>query len=593
MKKTFTANISGTVFHIEEDAYDQLHRYLANIRAKFSGSTGSDEILSDIEARIAELFTDRLQGRQVVTMTDVEHVQQVMGQPEDFGGEEAQAGSFSGTAPTGGASKRLFRDTEDKWVAGVISGISAYFNVDPLWFRIAFIIFVVLGWGSPVMIYILLWILVPKAESHADRLRMRGEPLTVDNLKRAFDEGSDRFKAGAQRFSEEAKTMAGRWNDPEARQYSERVRSNIFGRTRDTMSVVGKVLGVILLMLGALFLFGLVMGSAALDGMVIGGRWWGDRSMGWDQLSDAWFITPAWGTWAWIGVMAVLLVPIIGLLLAGIRLLFDVRIPKWIGWTLAPLWVVSIFLLSMIGIRQAGEYRQRERVTEDIAFPVPRGQVLHIAAAHDPLFGDDRQHYSSDWDLIDINNGTITWGDAELDVKESPDSLYHLEVLHRANGASVKEALHRAKNIRSAHMLKDSLLTLSPTFTTELDDKLRGQEVSFIVRVPQGASVRFERGTARIIHDIDNTTNTWDGDMVGRIWTMTPQGLAAGTAPDTTRRATPTTIKASFQDGDEKKEIDIRIDTDNEDTPSRKSSAREGNVIDSGLVRLFSTMITA
>ena len=86
MKKTLTANISGTVFHIEEDAYAKLQRYLDTVRAQFSGSDGRDEIMADIESRIAELFTERLVGRQVVTIDDVDHVIATMGQPEDYVG---------------------------------------------------------------------------------------------------------------------------------------------------------------------------------------------------------------------------------------------------------------------------------------------------------------------------------------------------------------------------------------------------------------------------------------------------------------------------------------------------------------------------
>jgi hypothetical protein len=96
MKKTLTANISGTVFHIEEDAYDRLHRYLENIRSQFSGNEGRDEIMADIESRIAELFTERSDGRpQVVSIDDVEHVIGIMGQPEDY----SDAGENTGRTP--------------------------------------------------------------------------------------------------------------------------------------------------------------------------------------------------------------------------------------------------------------------------------------------------------------------------------------------------------------------------------------------------------------------------------------------------------------------------------------------------------------
>ncbi|HEY0977520.1 MAG TPA: PspC domain-containing protein [Flavobacteriales bacterium] len=535
MKKTFTANISGTVFHIEEDAYDQLHRYLANIRAKFSGSTGSDEILSDIEARVAELFTERLQGRQVVTIADVEHVQQTMGQPEDFASDESTgnttgAGAQSNwTAGAGTGRKRLFRDPEDQWVGGVLSGISAYFNLDPLWLRIAFVIIIVLGWGSPVAIYLVLWIMVPKADTPADRLRMRGEPVTVDNLKKAFDHGAEKFTAGAQRMSEEARDMGRRWKENDLTGEAQR---NVGRHVRTAASALGRVIGAVFLVLGVLLAFGLIMGNFGRTNLLLDDRLMLNGNLGWGQLSDAWFISPELATWAWLGVVVLVLVPIIGLIAAGIRLLFDVAIPRWFGWVLSPLWILSIFLLVMIGLRHANEFRYTERVTDDIAIPVPADGVLHIAAGKDPLFGNDRERYSDNWELIEINDGTVTWGSTELDVKESPDSLFHLRIIRKASGSGVKQALNRARSIAFEHSVQDNLLTLSPLYSNPSEDKLRGQSVLCIVQVPMNKAVRFERGTARIIHDIDNTTNTWDPEMVGRTWTMTPQGLSAGIPPE-------------------------------------------------------------
>ena len=127
MKKTVTANIAGTVFHVEEDAYEQLQRYLAGIRANFSGSAGAEDIMSDIEARIAELFTERMVGRNVVSISDIQHVESVMGRPEDFAGENdgGSAASSGPTAPTVKAQRRFLRDTDDKWGGGVSGGLAA------------------------------------------------------------------------------------------------------------------------------------------------------------------------------------------------------------------------------------------------------------------------------------------------------------------------------------------------------------------------------------------------------------------------------------------------------------------------------------
>ncbi|MFT3886190.1 MAG: PspC domain-containing protein [Flavobacteriales bacterium] len=536
MKKTVTANVNGTVFHIEEDAYEKLQQYLSGIRGTFTGSSGSDEIMADIEARIAELFNERLQGRQVVITADVDHVITIMGRPEDFAGDTGSASTFppgSAAAAFSGSPRhrRLFRDPDDHWVGGVLGGIAAYFNIDPLWLRIGFLVVTVAGWGSPVAIYLLLWMLVPKAATPADKLAMRGEPVTVDNIKRVFDEGAERFRAGAEKVGQEAQRAGERWSDPAfRRQQFQRTGAQRF--LKGVVGMLGRALGLFLLLIGALLAFGFITGVFSGRASF---RWNGGpmtESLDLGQLANAWFISPSMVTWAWVGVALFCLVPIIGILLGGIRLLFGVRVPRWLAWLLTPAWFAGLILLIVIGVRQATDHRQRERITEDVVLPTPADHVLRIGALHDPLFGDERERHSTGLDLLEIGPDSIQWGWAELDVKASDDTLFHLEVVRRANGPTVKAAQRRARGIRTSFSLTGDLLELSPVYTTDTGEKLRHQTVSYIVRVPEGSAVRFERNAARIIYDIDNTANTWDPDMVGRTWTMTAKGLAPGLPGD-------------------------------------------------------------
>src|SRR5690606_34167516 len=145
MNKTVTVNIGGMVFHIEELAYDKLKNYLQTIRSHFSVSDGRDEIIEDIESRIAEILLQILgKSRQVVTSEDVDQVMSVMGKPEDFAGADDAAGSTSQT--TGDATvteatikRRLYRDPDERVIAGVCSGMGHYFGIDAVWLRILFI----------------------------------------------------------------------------------------------------------------------------------------------------------------------------------------------------------------------------------------------------------------------------------------------------------------------------------------------------------------------------------------------------------------------------------------------------------------------
>ena len=153
MKRTITMNLSGIVFHIEEDAYEKLSNYLLTIKGYFKNTQGCDEIMGDIEARIAEMLQSKVNaGKQAVIMADVDYVISVMGSPETFAQDatenkesnnkkEDNAYSYTGR-------RRVFRDPDDKVIGGVCSGISNYFDLDPIWLRAAFAIsFFVFGSG--------------------------------------------------------------------------------------------------------------------------------------------------------------------------------------------------------------------------------------------------------------------------------------------------------------------------------------------------------------------------------------------------------------------------------------------------------------
>jgi phage shock protein PspC (stress-responsive transcriptional regulator) len=194
MNKTFNINLGGFPFHIDEDAFEYMQKYLTSIRRHFSVSEGCDEILYDIEVRMAELFQEHLKGRSIVSMKEVEGVITIMGKPEDFGAEPIDHVNINqGRDKKGGGhkintGKRLFRDPDDKKVGGVCSGIAAYFGVeDPIWIRLAFVLFLFFG-GFGFMTYLILWIIVPEAHSASDKLAMRGEPTTVENIARIVED---------------------------------------------------------------------------------------------------------------------------------------------------------------------------------------------------------------------------------------------------------------------------------------------------------------------------------------------------------------------------------------------------------------------
>ncbi|MFW5830675.1 MAG: PspC domain-containing protein [Prolixibacteraceae bacterium] len=199
MKKTFTINLSGSVFHIEEDGYEELHKYLINLKEYFGNNEEGKEITSDIEARIAELFSQKISDEnKVVTKEWVLEVVTTMGTTESINNETAENEPFAGQKKR---KRRLYRDTEEKVMGGVCGGIAAYFNMDPVWVRIIFVLLALFTTGAAVLAYIILWIAVPKAVTTAQRLEMRGEEVTVKNIEKFIKDEVDSVKESYHKFT--------------------------------------------------------------------------------------------------------------------------------------------------------------------------------------------------------------------------------------------------------------------------------------------------------------------------------------------------------------------------------------------------------
>lgn len=189
MKKTLSINLNGCVFNIDEDAYEKLNQYLSELGTHFAVDE-KEEIMKDIEARIAELFAERTQMRNVVEITDVEEVISILGQPSQFEDETgAQSSNTTSEAnvhheqPKGKrVSRKLYRDTANKRIGGVAAGLAAYMDWDVTLVRILCLLVLLFSLGWTIFIYLLLWIFIPEASSVAQRLEMQGIDPTVENI---------------------------------------------------------------------------------------------------------------------------------------------------------------------------------------------------------------------------------------------------------------------------------------------------------------------------------------------------------------------------------------------------------------------------
>ena len=209
MKKTLTVNLGGTVYHIDDDAYRLLDNYLANLKHYFRKQEGAEEIVNDIEIRIAELFAEKVSaGKQVITLADVEEIIARVGKPEDFGvsddesepRKKEQAASAGQGYTRTATTRRLFRDPDNKLLGGVASGLAAYFDWDITLVRILMIVLLFVPYCPMIILYIIGWIIIPEARTAAEKLSMRGEAVTIENIGKTVTDGFERVADGVNNF---------------------------------------------------------------------------------------------------------------------------------------------------------------------------------------------------------------------------------------------------------------------------------------------------------------------------------------------------------------------------------------------------------
>lgn len=479
-------NLGGSVFHIEEDAYQALKNYLDTIKANFSGDSGQQEIMQDIESRIAELFRDLLgEGRSVVQTPEVNQVMAVMGKPEDYGGSEAPP---AGASYVRNRMRRIYRDTDDAEVGGVCSGLSHYLGWDPLILRVAAVVLLLLSAGTVLLVYLILWAVVPAAETTAEKLQMAGEPVNIENIRKKVNDD-------ARMASEKIKSSAGRFA-----QKAERGGRNA---AKAVGNVVSKVLGVFMLIFGLMLLF-VILGALVTADFGPLSSW----EVSFSQLDTYWFGTPGTAGWLLTGILLVMAAPCISLIYAGIKLLFGIRtkIPG-LGWGLTLLFLCGIGILLWKGASVANAYEESARLKETYPFDT---DTLFVAVNNDPYFhnsieSDDREFF----DMIRKENGRTLFGEpVNLHFHHAESDQFRLDITAIARGESMSRAITNAEQVEYGFTLSGDSIFLDPFMALPEGATYRAHEVEIDLYIPGGKTVRFGDNIHRINwHDRFNNSD--------------------------------------------------------------------------------------
>jgi phage shock protein PspC (stress-responsive transcriptional regulator) len=521
MKKTFTINISGTVFHIEEDAYEVLQKYLVNLKNHFGTSEEGKEILADIESRIAEIFIEKSESKQaVVTIEMVKEAIAIMGSPEDFNDEEEiESEEQAQVTEEAKRKRRLYRDPDHRVIGGVCGGMGAYFNMDPVVLRIIFAVLFFATFPAGLIAYIVLWIAVPKAKNTAQRLEMRGQEATVKNIEKSIKEEMSDVKESFKKFKESETYDKGKRN-------IEAAGDATYSLLKVLLRVAVIVIGVFLIISGFLGLLGFVLTS------VVGHSFVSDWPLVWSpdvQVPGfmSHFVEPGVFTFGMILIGLLAGIPLLAMLYVGTKLVFRYKSNNTaIGLTMVGVWLVALVTLLAVSIGQVGNYKNRSSFTETKTIPCDSCKTLYLNLGEDKYENYAREDFNIDnMKMAVVDGEEVLLGQVKLDIERSGNDEYAILVKKTSRGKTRELAKESSENIIYNYSQKDSTLNFDPYFILAKDEKWRGQEIYITVKVPEGKAVFLNENMVKIINDIENVSNTWDGDMVGNTWVMKPEGL--------------------------------------------------------------------
>ncbi|WP_026450176.1 PspC domain-containing protein [Aequorivita capsosiphonis] len=511
MNKTVNINLAGISFHVDEDAFGKLSRYLDAIRRSLKHDEGSEEIMQDIEARIAELFSEKVEGStQVITLKMLDDVIEIMGQPEDY---EVDDEIFEDVPPHSKADekargtsrrKQLFRDLDDKYISGVSSGIGHFLGIDAIWIRLLWVLLVVAGFGSPILVYILFWILVPPALTTSDKLKMTGEPVNISNIERKFKEGFD--------------NVADRVKNVDYDKYGNKVKtgaSNFFDSLGEVIVVLfkifAKLIGVLIIIVSLTTIIGLVIGFFTLGSI----DFWGNT-----EIAEKIAMVDTTNAPIWLMALLVFFVvgiPFFALFVLGLKLLISnlKSMSSTLKISLIVIWALSLIGLTILGIKQATEQGYDGNYIEEQALALNTGDTLHLSMRADKQFSY-KVGRSSGLELKynQDNKRVIYSNDISINIKSTKDSTGKIVIEKTAQGNNNLDAKKRAEAIDYRFTINNDNLILDGFFTTNTANKYRDQQIEITVYLPEGTILYSEENTNSYYgynSDFKELSN-WDND---------------------------------------------------------------------------------
>ncbi len=590
MEKIININLGGRIIAIEDAAYISLKAYFESLRNYFSEEESREEIINDIESRVAELMEDRLRrGSSAITEADVQEICNSMGRVEDFAAEDEEAKPKPGTGMSNKSksSKRFFRNSNDKILGGVCSGLAAYLNVDSALVRIVFAILTLGGWGFGVMLYILLWIFVPAqaqeeyrgrklfrntedkwlggvasgiasyfgtqvwimrllflspiiisvftgsgwwflgmssfffgsltgtfmliyivlwvvlpaARSQFEKMEMRGEKVDLNSIRQNITSNTEELRGRVKEWGSEVGDTAKNFMNTRGKAFGREVSDAARGAASRGGSVLGTLFNAIFSIIGisiALILFFILIGYAF---------------GGFSQLANDYLLqSTRMRILGWCSVFLLLGIPLIAIVVSLVRRALNLhRRHRALTIVFMLLWFAGIGCAVTLASGILKEFIAEGSVTTEIPIQQPHNHLLTLTVPDETLMYSHALPWLrgniQGWDLRDDSMLSARIG---VRASLSPDSLYHVYLIRNSRGQNIDEAKNHATNI--AYPIQnmpgyDSILSLASYFPISKKEGYRGQQVYVNVQVPAGSKIRFDGSLDEKLNDAHSFYN--------------------------------------------------------------------------------------
>lgn len=508
MIKTLSINLGGRVFQINENAYQELSNYLDHLNEFYNNTEGKDEIISDIESRFAEIFTEKVndKGRSVVALHDTMEVIEMMGKPEDFDIENKGENKKTQNKKENDnfnfqTGKRFYRDTENGVVAGVCSGIAAYFGVvDPVWIRLLFLLLFFAG-GSSFLIYFILWIAIQEAKTNTQKLEMKGERINLENLEKSVREELSKAGNNISNFVSKKEEYGG---------LSKLVNfiGSIFLAIFNGIFWIGKhflyfIASILIIVLFLALITVIICGFALIP-----------------ELTKYVFDNSAMGVLGIIGAILFVLGPLL-LLILGLVKVWSSKIKigrpaifSILGATLIGLILVCI---SCISLQKSFNSTKTDLIESSISIPNNNQLILNANEMDEReininIFGSNL--------FNPIDGKGLEFRNIKLEIVPTYDTVFDLKTKLFSRGSNNINAAKNMSAIKSNVAIDGNILTFDPFFFSGSTSKWRGQKVRQKLSMPEGATIVIGKNMRDFISEETWQRMDFQSIEEGSIWEM-------------------------------------------------------------------------